>query len=211
MQAQSGSLARPMDERAARLAERLGSRDADAHCARALDIEMVRGSNLVFAMAREHRKAVVELLPRAARKTFTIREFARITSFLSKEDIRDILETNDDLTERFDAAIGLVADERGMLPPVAPSEDDVVDPYGRTDDIFVQSAEQLMPAVTASASFIRGIASGLWSSSDISGPALVVVHPRAPESCSDRRWSGGDASQSGRARTSYSQDRQRQR
>lgn len=47
-----------------------------------------------------------------------------------------------------------------MLPPVAPSEDDVVDPYGRTDDIFVQSAEQLMPAVTASASFIRGIASG---------------------------------------------------
>lgn len=52
----------PMDERAARLAERLGSRDADAHCARALDIEMVRGSNLVFAMAREHRKAVVELL-----------------------------------------------------------------------------------------------------------------------------------------------------
>ncbi|SEB93206.1 protein-tyrosine phosphatase [Paramicrobacterium humi] len=150
----------PMDERAARLAERLGSRDADAHCARALDIEMVRGSNLVFAMAREHRKAVVELLPRAARKTFTIREFARITSFLSKEDIRDILETNDDLTERFDAAIGLVADERGMLPPVAPSEDDVVDPYGRTDDIFVQSAEQLMPAVTASASFIRGIASG---------------------------------------------------
>jgi protein-tyrosine phosphatase len=33
-------------------------------------------------------------------------------------------------------------------PPESPDDDDVVDPYRQSDDVYRQSADQLVPAVT---------------------------------------------------------------
>ncbi|PFG30666.1 low molecular weight phosphatase family protein [Paramicrobacterium agarici] len=145
----------PMDERAAQLATEHGSVDAEQQIARELSLEMVRDADLILAMARDHRRAIVEALPRAVRKTFTIREFARIVSSLNVDELTLAMEqAGTDASARFEAAIQLAAGERGMFPSDEPSDDDVVDPYRRDDATYRTSTDQLIPAVNATAEFL---------------------------------------------------------
>ncbi|WP_166980709.1 low molecular weight phosphatase family protein [Paramicrobacterium fandaimingii] len=149
----------PMDEQAAQLAGKNGAIDVDQHVARQLSAEMVRDADVIFAMAREHRKAVVQLIPRAARKTFTLREFARIVTSIEESALRLIAQQpTDDGRSRIESAIELVADERGMLPPVAPEDDDVVDPFRQSAAVYAESADQLVPAVDVAVEYLQGFA-----------------------------------------------------
>ena len=137
------------------IASEFGVTDGEAHRARQLDIEHLRDADLVLALSREHRRAVVELLPRASRHTFTLREFARLAeaSDLSELQITDAMSPE----RRMREAIDLVAQLRGSLPPLAdPADDDVVDPYQRKDEIYALSAQQIVPAVNATARLLRG-------------------------------------------------------
>src|SRR5687767_12553879 len=68
---------RRMEPAAIREATRLGVPDAREHRARLLVPEQIERADLVIAMAREHRDAVVEAVPRARRRTFTLIELAR--------------------------------------------------------------------------------------------------------------------------------------
>ncbi|GAB2518686.1 low molecular weight phosphatase family protein [Paramicrobacterium agarici] len=145
----------PMDGRAAQLATERGSVDAEQHVAREISLEMIRSADLILAMAREHRRSIVEALPRAVRKTFTIREFARIVSSANLEEFALSMEqAGTDVSARFDAAIQLAAGERGMFPANEPGDDDVVDPYRRDDATYRTSTDQLVPAVDATAEFL---------------------------------------------------------
>ena len=45
------------------LSVRFGAADAAAHVARLLDEQAIRDADLVLGLAREHRRAVVELVP----------------------------------------------------------------------------------------------------------------------------------------------------
>ena len=144
------------------IAERLIPNYGRSHVARQLDITDVREADLLLAMSREHRRAIVELLPRAARTTFTIREFARLSDAVDGEEFRiaDPMFT-DDIGDRMREAVDAVAGLRGAVPPLAdPAEDDVVDPYGRGVEVYEESAGQLVPAVRTSAGFLRRAASG---------------------------------------------------
>lgn len=153
-----GMVGSPMDERAAKLAIQYGSKDAEQHVARNLTAEMIREADLVFAMAREHRKSIAEAVPRAVRKTFTIREFARIVSAIDDSELDGAIAlAGSGLAARFEAAVELVADERGMVRPADPDDDDVVDPYKRGDEVFLESADQLVPAVRVVTDFITRI------------------------------------------------------
>lgn len=118
--------------------------DGRGHRSRQLTAPMVRDADVVLAMSREHRRAVVELVPAATRRTFTVRELARIAEHLGDFTIPD----EDDAASRMRAAVQRAAGERGMVPPPAdPLELDVIDPYRKSDDVYQRSFDELHPAV----------------------------------------------------------------
>lgn len=129
------------------LAVRLGVTDAASHVARQVTVEHVRDADLVLAMSREHRRALVELTPAATRKTFTIRELANIANGISDDELHAETATTD-AASALRAAVGLAAALRGVVPPLAfPDDLDVVDPYRQSSEVYERSAAQLLPAV----------------------------------------------------------------
>lgn len=140
-----------MTEQARALAVRSGAHTADtaSHAARYLVEPMLLGADLVLTMTREHRSHSVKMVPSRVRMTFTMREFARLASALSNDDIRaaaDAAGTEDRV--RFAAVLQAVADRRGgTAGVVGPADDDIIDPYRRPQEIYEQAAAQLIPAL----------------------------------------------------------------
>jgi len=146
-----------MTEQAQQLAVRHGSEstDAAAHRARLLTPNRLDESDLVLAMAREHRSHTVQLSPAALHRTFTVREFARLAATLSDDEVRrGVNSAGSDPSARLRALARLVAGQRGMVP-AAPDEDDVVDPYRRSQNTYDLSASQLVPAVAEVTRVVR--------------------------------------------------------
>lgn len=142
-----------MTEQNQRIASDLGVTDGPGHRARQLEIEHLRSADLILALSREHRRQIVELLPRASRQTFTLREFARLAVEVSDEDLATLRGLE---AERMRGAVELVAQLRGTLPPLEnAADDDVVDPYRQPDDVYRLSADQLIPSVNSTASLLR--------------------------------------------------------
>ena len=80
----------PMMPESAQIAVARGI-DADAtaaHRARYLTPAHLASPVLVLAMARDHRREVVELAPARGRSTFTAREFARLAAAVSDDELR---------------------------------------------------------------------------------------------------------------------------
>ncbi len=137
------------------IAADLGVDDAEQHRARQLTAEMLGQADLVIALAREHRRSVVELVPRASRITFTLREFARIVESVSVDEL-DALE---DGARGMREVVDLAARLRGsILPPEAAEDDDVVDPYRQSLEVYHESAQQLIPAVNIIVASLRRVA-----------------------------------------------------
>ena len=121
--------------------------DPEGFAAQRLTAAMVRESDLVLAMTREHRRLALGLDPRALSRVFTLREAA-------------------DVLERSGAAAGGAPGARegidGTLAQVmaagravrgSSSADDVVDPIGRDPDVHRHVVEtiaaSLLPVVAA--------------------------------------------------------------
>jgi len=137
-----------MPAQAEALARSYGA-DPEGHRARFLYEPDVAGASLVLALAREHRRAVVAMHPRASRTTFTLREFARLSADLTEDEIRAaVAEAADDSARsRLGSVVALVAAQRGSVAPAATElDDDVVDPYRQSDSVFAESGRQLVPA-----------------------------------------------------------------
>ncbi|WP_253247346.1 arsenate reductase/protein-tyrosine-phosphatase family protein [Microbacterium sp. LEMMJ01] len=137
-----------MPEEALELATQGGADPAiaAAHRARYLVEPYITGADLVLTMAREHRSAVVKMVPGALRRTFTLREFARLASTLSTEEAQDAARADGAPRDRFAAVLRAVGDQRG-LTPAPPADDDVVDPYRRSRETYALSGAQLTPAL----------------------------------------------------------------
>jgi protein-tyrosine phosphatase len=98
--------------------------DGDDFRARELVAEHVAGADLVLGATREHRAAAVVLHPRAAGRTFTLREFARLTAAVDPAQL-----TATDPVERARELVRAAAGRRGLVPPDHPKDDDLADPY----------------------------------------------------------------------------------
>ncbi|MFD4422558.1 low molecular weight phosphatase family protein [Agromyces sp. NPDC058484] len=157
-----------MPAEAQALSERFGATDAAAHVARQLDEQLIRDADLVLALSREHRRAVVELVPAATRRTFTLREFAHLAASVTDADLDDaapfpeLVEGNSSFpgpvegnSASLRAAVLAAASLRGVVPPFdSPDDADVVDPYRQSAAVYETSAEQLVPAVQATVALL---------------------------------------------------------
>lgn len=145
-----------MPAQSLRIARGLGVLTPETHRARQITADMIREADLVLGMAREHRRQIVALVPRASRYTFTIREFARIAENVPTETIDDLVRDEPDAAERMRLAVEEIGFSRGTVPPAATEDgDDVIDPYRRSDDVFELSAQHLSPAVATTVALLR--------------------------------------------------------
>lgn len=132
----------PMTPATAALVARRGG-DSQGHRARQLTRELVEEADLVLALTREHRSAAAQLHPPVLRRVLTLREAGRLAPLVPPDGLPE------GLGERWRAlALGLPA-ARGAAPVRSASDDDVVDPYRRSQDVYEQCADQVLPAVTA--------------------------------------------------------------
>lgn len=144
-------------------AQRLGADyqlDASAHVARQINESMIRDSALIVAMAREHRRYIVQAVPAAMRRTFTLRELARIADS-AEESLREAVSNAGASTpeEAMRAAVALAASLRGTVPPPADPDDfDVIDPFRRSDEVYAASFETLVPAARRVGTYLEGAA-----------------------------------------------------
>jgi protein-tyrosine phosphatase len=134
----------PVEPAMASLVRAMGAETAGI-VARQLTPAMVAEADLVLALTREHRSAVVTLDPRALRRTFTLREFAELV-----RNSRDALEADDvslGVSDRLGAAVRLAAAARGGRRPAA-GDDDLPDPYGREAAVYASVTDAIASAVT---------------------------------------------------------------
>ena len=131
----------PMTDRAVAELVRLGV-EPTAHLARQVTAELVSGADLVVTATRSHRAAVVTLVPRATRYTFTALELARLLTDT------DTLSLPADPSLRVRELAAVAASGRGLAPPpVTAYADDIPDPYGRPDADYRRATDLMAPAV----------------------------------------------------------------
>jgi len=145
----------PMTPEALAQSERLGS-GGRSHLAHRLTADDVRAAGLILALSSEHRKAVATLDPFAARRAFTLVEFARL---LAAPNMLDCLvaHADDEYAATLGALVSVIAASRGYVSPPARSTDlDVTDPYGRSARVYAQVASVIGDATTAiAAAFVN--------------------------------------------------------
>ncbi|HEY0870243.1 MAG TPA: hypothetical protein VGD55_07575 [Acidothermaceae bacterium] len=106
--------------------------------------EMLDAAELVIALTRAHRAAVVELHPRAVHYTFTLRELARLATSLPPGDRAPI-----EPLARLRVFVTAAAGARGASRPGDPTEDDVPDPYGGNDARYGKAFDSLHEATSS--------------------------------------------------------------
>ena len=130
-----GHTGSPMEPFALRTLEAYGVDGRDFQ-ARELEPEHVVAADLVLGATREHRVAAVVLQPRAAARTFTLREFARLCAAVDPARLPE-----DDVAERAAALVRAAAANRGLVPPARPRDDDLDDPYHAPEHAFSACGE----------------------------------------------------------------------
>lgn len=131
--------------------------DASRHTARQVSAPLIRSADLILGMAREHRRYIAEMVPAAMRRSFTLRELARIAE-AAQADLPAFIRRSGATTaeEGMRVAVALAASLRGTIaPPSDASEFDVIDPYRRSDETYRTSFGQLIPAAQSVASYLR--------------------------------------------------------
>ncbi len=129
-------IAHPVHPEAARVLTELGGDPAD-FAARQLKPAIATEADLVLAMTKEHRDAVLEIAPRQLRRTFTLTEAAELISRFSPADIGELA---------------------GLRPQLRAEQiPDVPDPIGQDPEVFDRIGAQIAELVTPVVDFCRRV------------------------------------------------------
>lgn len=135
--------------------------DADGVASHALTAADVDAADLILAAGQEHRDAVVAMRPRASRRAYLLREFARLAAYASAaapgRPAADQLAADHLAADQL-AADHLAADQarhlvagvaqlRGLVPYVEPAEDEIADP-ATNSAAFLDCARAIDTAVS---------------------------------------------------------------
>lgn len=124
----------------------------DGFAARQLTPKILRESDLVLAMTAKHRGEVMQMDASLLKRTFTIREFARMLKVLEQ---RDAPTPTSDISTFWRELPGRAASVRHLALAPDASDNDVVDPYRRGQEFYDQMEDQLAPAILAILRFAR--------------------------------------------------------
>jgi len=130
----------PVSEPMAMLLRNRGIEDVPFR-ARRLSERMLKEADLVLPLTRAQRSLVVDLWPAAVRRTFTLREFARLLDWVDPSTLPAGTPAN-----RLRAAVPMAAALRAGVMTSA-SEDDVIDPFRLGDEVYAASFGQITSAV----------------------------------------------------------------
>jgi protein-tyrosine phosphatase len=129
--------------------------DPSRHVAQRLTPGLMNAADLILTATTDHRSVVVQQTPLAFRRTFTLREFARLGTDLGA--ISGLVDA-DVLRKR----VAEVAEQRGWVDPAGPGEDDIGDPFGADVDVARTCVAQIAQTVT-------GVISALGLGADPAG------------------------------------------
>lgn len=144
-----------MPDEAQAVARALGVHAPELHVARPFGEELATRSRLILTATRAHRRFVVEDAPSVVRRTFTLREFGRLAALAAAEPPVAAVTGGGARTarERFDALIGSLSTRRAEV--ATPDDDDVIDPYRNSAEVYLASGEQLAEALTPIVALLR--------------------------------------------------------
>lgn len=109
-----------------------------------LDARQIRSSDLVLTLERAHRADLLDLVPSALRKTFTIREFHRLVGPL----VTAGRQTRPDLgrEEAWRQLPALLTENRRATVD-DPADDDVADPVRRDSEEYAEFVDRVTPGI----------------------------------------------------------------
>ncbi len=140
-----------MDGAAAYVLRALGG-DPDGHVARQITPELVAEADLVLAATTLHRSVVIRAQPAAMRRTFTLREFARLGAALPPASGATGADGADDLRRR----VADVSGQRGVQPAVEENADDIADPFGAPLPVMERCGQEISAATDAIVRVLTG-------------------------------------------------------
>jgi protein-tyrosine phosphatase len=126
--------------------------------ARQLTSKILRGVDLVLTMTSGHRGEVLQLDASLLKRTFTIREFARMLDVLDERVAGTPAGTpsgspaGDPLAANTVSWRGLparAAAVRHLSLPADSAENDIIDPYRRGPETYAQMEDELAPAIVS--------------------------------------------------------------
>lgn len=131
----------PLHEHAATvLARRLGG--VAPHTSQPLSSAVIGESNLILTASRRQRGIVVKAVPAAIGRTFTIRQFARLSDAVPAP-----LSEPDDPTGQGRRLVTEAKLARSSLQPVPGADEDLPDPMGGSLADFEVCADRLQDAI----------------------------------------------------------------
>ena len=177
----AGTYTRPgqeMTEQAAAVSLRYGG-DPVGHGATSVTPLRIQQANLVLALSREHRSEIVSLVPKAARKTFTLREIDRLIQVLREVEPDSALEERGPSSGALDSFVRDVGSMRGFSQTVPfPADDDVLDPYRRSQETYDQAGLLINNAVqTLAGAFISATRSRVHLLGEASSGSPETTRP----------------------------------
>lgn len=135
----------PMQETTRAIAKDYGVKGTETHRAQGLTAKAVAQADLILGMEREHRSEAAKLHPSAARRSFTLLEFAHIVSSIEDIQLQAMLARH---SESPSAPIEAAMRLRGVVPRLSPDRlYDLQDPYGRSNQAYLRSAVQIEQAL----------------------------------------------------------------
>ncbi|MCU1517653.1 MAG: low molecular weight phosphatase family protein [Pseudarthrobacter sp.] len=160
----------PMQPTSADIVRTYGG-DPEHFVARQLTSKILRGVDLVLTMTSGHRGEVLQLDASLLKRTFTIREFARMLNVLDDRaaespgaadaaDAADAQRAPDEAThDGGDHLAAHAAFWRGLPAraaavrhlslPADSAENDIIDPYRRGPEVYRQMEDELAPAIVS--------------------------------------------------------------
>lgn len=133
-----------MEPFAASALGRLGV-DASGFVARALTPSLIKAADIVLTATVAHRAHVVGVVPSAVRRTFTLKEFARLVpSMPAREGSHD-----EDIVTAARRSVATAAQLRGLGPRPVAGGDDVIDPLGAPVEVYHERAAEIDTACSA--------------------------------------------------------------
>lgn len=128
---------------------------ADDFRARQLTAEMVEQADVVLTATRQHRGEVVKLAPQGLLRTFALADFTDLVSLLTGGVARAGF-LDDPADSAVTTAVRAALRQRGKTQPRTDDQAEIVDPMGRTPDVFADMARQIEKLLPPVVQALRG-------------------------------------------------------